>query len=181
MKKWFKQVLLGMALVVGFLVVGLGSPAKAQAEALPHFASRTITYRITTKSKAYKNAWTNALKQWGKLGVVKFVPATGTAKPDFQLGAANLSDNRSDHYDTTQSIVENSEDDIVVRYKLSLNRRGKKSGIKRTAMGAIGITLGLETPSKKANSALKPGKKAPSKPTKLDKKNLQKVYKGVPY
>lgn len=176
MKKWFKRVLLSMVLVASFLAVGLGSPVKAQAEALPHLPSRTITYRITTKSTTYKKAWTNALKQWGKLHVVKFVPATGTATPVFQLGTTSSND-KGNIYTTTQYF----EDDIVARYKLSLNRRAKKSGIKGTAMYAIGITLGLDIPSKKANSVLSPRKKVPTKPTKLDKKNLQKVYKGVSY
>lgn len=175
MKKWFKRVLLSLALVAGFLAVGLGSPVNAQAKAEPHLASRTITYRITTKSVTYKKAWTNALKQWGKLHVVKFVSATGTATPVLQLGTT-LKDKRT--LFTSSATMEDEND---VRYKLNLNRRGKKSYSKGMAMSAIGSTLGLKMASYKANSVMSSRMKLPTKPTKLDKKNLQKLYKGVSY
>jgi len=180
MKKWFKRVLLSLALVAGFLAVGLGSPVNAQAKADPHLPSRTIRYQITTKSTTYKNAWTNALKQWGKLYVVKFVPATGNGTPDVQLGTNNSKDSQ-DVYMTTES-KKVTEQGTFVNYKVTLNRRQiKKADSKKTAMKAIGSLLGLKAASKKANSVLSPRKKAPTKPTKLDKKNLQKLYRGVSY
>ncbi len=170
--------MMGMAVVVGLLVIGFGSPVNAQAKKDSHLPSRTITYQIVTTSPTYRQAWTDALKQWGKLHVVRFVPTTETAT--VQLGTFT-SKNKKNVFKTDQRTTY-TQTGVFSTYKLDMNRRViKKADTPKMANKAIGIFLGLQPTSKKANSILSPRKKAPAKPTRLDKQHLQKLYKNVAY
>ncbi|WP_143461292.1 hypothetical protein [Levilactobacillus enshiensis] len=185
METWLKRLIVSTALIVGCLI-GLSTSVNAQASRT--FPSRTITYRITSSSPYYKSVWTKAIKRWNHLRVVKLVKADANAgMPDVQMTTTP-----GDKGSSYMLILDEGDDDAPSQrttYKIQLYRKFMKSWYfdkgdrVQLATRTIGDVMGLKTSSdpNKFDSVMNTTTFSSAKPTKRDKKNLQKLYKNVAY
>jgi Predicted Zn-dependent protease len=83
-----------------------GGTATGKASLTPaakRWQSKTITYKIASKSSYYKSVWKSAVKKWSRSGVVKLVATSG--KADITLSNSNSPMGK---YDSTVGITYSS-------------------------------------------------------------------------
>ncbi|GEO69441.1 hypothetical protein [Levilactobacillus acidifarinae] len=88
-RRFLALVAVSLGVVTAGLFVGT-TTASAKTTITPSYAffpSKTITYNISTSSKAYRSIWKQAVKAWSKNGTVTF-KATTKKKAMMQLEAA---------------------------------------------------------------------------------------------
>ncbi|WP_143462837.1 hypothetical protein [Levilactobacillus enshiensis] len=192
MKYVNRRWLMGMIVILGVIGVGLISPVNAQAKAQANFPRKTITYHISSTGRYYQGVWQLAVKNWNRLKVVKLVETRDATTANIVLTTIKTAGKNYAYTDTASyPPVENGDDDSTLEttqspnYKILLSRKMMKqfyfNKTERAGWGstAIGDILGLR-PSKNFESVMNFSSFKEDKPTKYDKKNLQKLYRNLP-
>lgn len=163
-----KRILAFVAVGIGVMTAGLVSgvtPASASSEptmtpSYGYFSKTTITYHITTTSKAYRSVFKQALKAWSKNGTVKFKAASqktamlqlGTSR---KISAKKGSSNFSYQSDT---LMNTETGETIEKIKKGTGQLGLKYIAKHKASRAkkvayavrlLGFAVGLENTNDK--------------------------------
>lgn len=187
MNKWLRHSILAVILLFGISGGMAFSSVDAQAKTIRHFETRTIKYHIDSTGRYYQSVWGKAINRWNKLNVVKLVKVKNAKNANLRLSTIKKDHDYAYSY-SHESFAPSSNASLSIykTEKISLSKYFMKyCGYFKynrvdLATQAIGDALGLES-SGNENSIMSRDVLLPSKISKADKKNLQKLYKNIPY
>lgn len=185
---------------IGASLLGAGSvTANASNKGYwANYTQRTISYKVNTSSKRYKNIFKKAIKNWNNTKIVRLRPAktnkkavihmTTVAEFNSQWKGVFLEPNLDaatnvDSYTWTNIINKKHSRELISKSSIYLNREKLNNDqysdkqIVNVATREIGYAMGLTYQKK----GLMSKNNRNSKISKSDKKHLAKVYKGYPF
>jgi len=187
MNKWLKHGILSVILLFCISVGMSFSPVDAHANTIRHFETRTVKYHIDSTGSYYRSVWNKAIGRWNKLHVVKLVKVKNTKDANLRLSTIRK-DHKYAYSYSHETFAPSSKASLSIykTIKVSLSKYFMtyygyfKYNRVDLATQAIGDALGLES-SDNDNCIMTRNVLMPSKISKTDKKNLQKLYKNVSY